>query len=128
MGKSMKKYTLPFLIISLISLGVACKKEKSPELEITVLDQNNAAVKGIVVRTSIPGSDQGIVNPQVLDSIRTDEFGKVFLEYDNTILLRVDAFFVADEILDSLDILLETKRLKKGDDNYYERTMRVVNN
>jgi len=120
----MKKYTLPLLIIFLSAFGIACKKEKSPELEITVLDFDSAPVRGAIVVTSVPGSNQGVVNPQVLDSIRTDDFGKAFFKYDNTILLRVEARY-NQVLLDSLDVLLETKRKKKGDDNIYERTMRI---
>lgn len=123
----MKKYTLPLLIIFLSSLGIACKKEKSPELEITVIDvTTNEGARNVWVKTSVPGASQGVVKASVIDSIRTDQFGKAFFKYDNTILLRVDAYVRSEEILDSLNILLETKRLGKGDKNYYERTMRVV--
>ncbi len=120
----MKKYTLPLLIIFLSSMGVACKKEVSPELEITVLDNGGSAVRQAVVITSVPGSNQGIINPQVLDSVVTDNFGKAFFKYDNTILLRVDARYNG-VLLDSLYVLLETKRLRRGDDNIYERTMQI---
>ena len=121
----MKKYTLQLLIVSLTLLAVACKKEKSPELEITVINANtNEAVRQAVVVTSIPGANQGIVNPQVLDSVRTNDFGKAYFKYDNTLLLRIDAYY-NKVLLDSTDILLETKRLKSGEENYYERTMRV---
>lgn len=119
----MKKYTLPFLIICISILGVGCKKEKSPELEITVLDSNSNALRGALVTTSVPGSDQGIVKEGIIDSVRTDGFGKAFFKYDNTILLRVDALYQGAR--DSLDILLETKRLSRGDENNYERTMRI---
>ena len=123
----MKKYTLPFLILALSVGLLSCKKEKSPELEITVLDQNGEAVHQILVRTSVPGIDDlGNVMPNIIDSVRTDAFGKAFFEYDNTILLRVDAFYDSSNILDSTDVLLETKRLKNSQDNYYERTLRVT--
>ena len=121
----MKKYTLHLLIISLSLLAVACKKEKSPELEITVVNATtNEAVRQAVVVTSVPGANQGIINQEVIDSVRTNEFGKAYFKYDNTILLRIGAYY-NKVLLDSTDILLETKRLKSGEDNYYERTMRI---
>lgn len=125
MGKSMKKYTLSLLVVSLSLMGVACKKEKSPELEITVLDSGNQAASNVWVRTSVPQADQARVKSGIIDSVRTDQFGKAFFKYDNTILLRVDAYRQSNQLLDSLSVLLETKRLKKSEDNYYERTMRV---
>ena len=123
-GKSMKNYTLTFLVIIFSLLSTACKKEKSPELEVTILDMDGQGVPRAYVRTSIPGANHGVVNTQVLDSVQTDEFGKAFFKYDNTILIRVDAFYQGT-LRDSLDVLLETKRLRRSDDNNYERTMRI---
>lgn len=125
MGKNMKNYPLLLTLLSLILLGVACKKEKSPELEITVADPSRQPLQGIWVRTSVPGAEFGAVNPRVLDSVRTDQFGKAFFEYDNTILLRVDAYRNDRVIRDSLSILLETKRLKSGESNTYEEVLIV---
>ena len=125
MGKSMKKYTLPFLVLFLSSLTIACKKEVSPELEITVLRSNNEPARNVFVRTSVPGAEFGLVEANILDSVRTDNFGKAFFEFDNTILVRVDAYTNPSNILDSLSVLLETKRLRGNEENYYERTMRL---
>jgi len=79
------------------------------------------------VRTSIPGteSDPREVAAKVIDSVVTDNFGKAFFEFDNTILIRVDAYRSPDNILDSISVLLETKRLRGSEDNYYERSMRI---
>lgn len=121
----MKKYTLPFLIITLSLMTVSCKKEKSPELEITVLRSNNEPARNVWVRTSVPGAEFSVVQENILDSVVTDNFGKAFFEFDNTILIRVDAYRNPSDILDSIGILLETKRLRGSEDNYYERTMRI---
>jgi hypothetical protein len=124
-GKSMKKYTLPFLVLFLSSLTIACKKEKSPELEITVLNSNNEPARNVTVRTSVPGAEFGLIEANIIDSMRTDAFGKAFFEFDNTILIRVDAYRNPTMILDSIGVLLETKRLRGSEENYYERTMRI---
>jgi len=121
----MKKYTLPFLVLFLSSLTIACKKEKSPELEITVFNSNNEPAGNVFVRTSVPGAEFRVLQSNVIDSVRTDNFGKAFFEFDNTILIRVDAYRNSGEILDSLSVLLETKRLRGSEDNYYERTLRI---
>jgi len=121
----MKKYTLPLIVLFLSSLTIACKKEKSPELEITVLTASNQPARNVVVRTSVPGAEFGVLEQNILDSTRTDNFGKAFFAYDNTVLIRVDAYRSSDQILDSISVLLETKRLRGNEENYYERTMRI---
>ncbi len=125
MGKSMKNIILKSLLVFLIGTTVGCKKEKSPELEITVLNSQNNPVRGIWVRTSIEGADLGIPTEKAIDSVRTDNFGKAFFEFDNTILVDVKAFFANRIVLDSTSVLLETKRLRRSEDNYYERTLRI---
>ena len=106
-GKSMKKLSLPFLAISLLLFSLSCKKEKSPELVVTIVDNDNAPVRRVWVKTSVDGADAGILNAQVLDSAETDEFGKVFFKYNNTVLIDLALYDspVSTTIIDSTSIL-----------------------
>lgn len=121
----MKNLMLKSLLILVLLASYGCRKEKSPELEITVLDSQDNAVRRIWVRTSIDGADQGIPTEKAIDSVQTDDFGKAFFEFDNTILVDVKTYRNDRVVLDSTSVLLETKRLKRSEDNYYERTLRI---
>ncbi len=114
----------------LILLGwlafTACKKEKSPTLEVTVVNSANNPARGVWVRTQVDGAVFGVVDPRVVDSARSDLFGKVFFEFKNTALVEVEAYSPqTQEVFDSLSVLLETKRLRPNEENQYDRTLRV---
>ena len=101
----------------------SCKKEVSPEIEISVLNENGqAAGARIPVKLSVDGAEDGIINEKVIGEGLTDQFGKVFFELDNTALVNV-ALFRGSEIVDSTSILAEMKRLKGSEENVYERTL-----
>ncbi len=117
----MKKLSLLFVVITSV-LITSCKKEVSPTLEITVVDTLNIPVAGAKVKLTVDGASFGAVNPTALDSSNSDAFGKVFFEFDNTIL--VDAGLYKNGVkIDSTSILLETKRLKRNEDNVFERKL-----
>lgn len=100
----------------------SCKKEVSPELEISVVDTLGAAVGGAKVKLTVDGLEFGVVIDQAIDSTQTDAFGKAYFEFDNTILVDV-GLYKFDIKVDSTSILLETKRLKRNEDNVFERTL-----
>ena len=118
----MKKLSLLFFIITGIFL-TSCKKDVSPELEITVNDINGNKQKNAKVKVSVDGATDGIVNSRVIDSVNTDQFGKAFFQFDNTILIDVAVFSQDGTVSDSLSILCETKKLKSKENNVYTRTM-----
>ncbi len=117
----MKKLNLLFVVITSV-LITSCKKEISPILEITVVDTLNTPVSRAKVKLTVDGAIFGAVNPQALDSSRTDAFGKVFFEFDNTILVDA-AVYNGNTKVDSTSVLLETKRLKRNEDNVFERKL-----
>ncbi len=118
----MKKLRLPLFVMLLAFIITSCKKEVSPEIEISVLKDNGQPAGGVIVRTSVDGANGGIINEGVLDEVKTDKFGKAYFKYDNTILIDV-AVYRGSVIVDSTSILAETKRLKRNEDNTYERTL-----
>jgi len=121
----MKKLSLQILLSLLIIFTFSCKKEVSPEIEITVVDTLNVVRGGVWVKTSVDGAVLGPLNARVLDSVRTDQFGKAFFKYDNTVLVDVATYRNQSSRvkIDSVSILAETKRKKRNDDNVYERTL-----
>lgn len=121
----MKKLSLPFLLLTWIALSTACKKETSPELEVTVVDSVNKAVPNVWIKTSVDGANTGILNSRVIDSAKTDAFGKAFFKYENTILIDIALYetWRSKEIIDSASVLLETKRLKSGNENVTEKKL-----
>lgn len=118
----MKKLSLPLFIMLLALASTSCKKEVSPEIEITVLKEDGSPQGGAWVRTSIEGAKGGIINADVIAEERTDQFGKAYFEFDNTVLVDV-AVYRGNEIVDSTSILAETKRQRPREDNVYERTL-----
>jgi hypothetical protein len=121
MGKSMKKLSLLLVVVAGILLS-SCKREVSPELEVTVVDSLNTPVRSAKVKLSVDGANFGIVNPKAIDSTQTDGFGKAYFDLDNTVLVDV-SLFNGQKIVDSTSILLETKKLKKDDKNVFEIKM-----
>lgn len=124
-NKSMKKIGLSFLVIMIVSLSFSCKKEKSPDLEVTVVDNDNIAVPRVWVKTSVEGASAGILNAQVIDSARTDAFGKAYFEYKNTVLIDIAIYSKTNrnQIVDSTSVLLETKRVGRKSDNVTEKKL-----
>jgi len=118
----MKKLSLPLFIMLLAFTSTSCKKEVSPEIEITVLKEDGTPQGGAWVRTSIEGAEGGIINAEIIAEERTDQFGKAYFEFDNTVLVDV-AVYRGNDIVDSTSILAETKRQKPREDNVYERTL-----
>lgn len=121
LNKSMKKLSLSFFVFALVIGSISCKKEVPPSLIVTVVDNDNVPQEGKWVKTSVPGAIFGIVNGEVIDSAETDVFGKVFFDYENTIIIDLSLFDKPNDnvIIDSASVLLETKR-KKGDENRTE--------
>ncbi len=117
----MKKISLLFLVFSGLFFS-SCKKEISPELEVTVVDTLGFPAGGVSVKISVDGADRGIVNARIIDSAKTDGFGKAFFKFDNTVL--VDASVSRKGVpVDSVSCLCETKRLKRKEENVYERRL-----
>lgn len=117
----MKKLSLLFLVITSV-LITSCKKEVSPELEITVVDTLGAPVNQAKVKLTVDGADFGIVQAKALDSSLTDGFGKAYFSFDNTILVDASLYNGTTKV-DSTSVLLETKRLKRNEDNVFERKL-----
>ncbi|MEQ8624974.1 MAG: hypothetical protein RJQ00_12505 [Vicingaceae bacterium] len=118
----MKKSSLPLFIMLLAFASTSCKKEVSPEIEITVVKENGTPQGDAIVKTSIEGAEGGIINAEVIAEERTDQFGKAYFKFDNTVLVDV-AVYRGNEIVDSTSILAETKRQRPREDNVYERTL-----
>lgn len=121
MYKSIKNLTLLLIGFSLFTT-VSCKREVSPELEITVVDTLGAAVSKAKVRINVDGAIDGIITPRAIDSTQTDGFGKAYFEFDNTILVDVQ-LLKSGIVVDSTSVLCEEKRLKRGEDNVFERKL-----
>lgn len=121
----MKKIYPTFLVLLAVAFSFSCKKEISPDLEVTVVDVNNDVVKGVWIKTSVPGAIYGIVNSEVLDSAQTDLFGKAFFSYSNTVLLDLALYerAISTVIIDSASVLLETKRKSPRSSNTTNRTL-----
>lgn len=110
------------MFVSFATGLISCKKEVSPDLEIVVVDTNGVVVPSAWVKTSVDGAVFGILNNTVLDSGRTNQSGSIIFEYDNTIVIDV-AVYNAGVPVDSTSVLLETKRLKKSEDNIYTKRL-----
>lgn len=117
----MKNLSLLFYCAILLLLIPSCKKEVSPEVEITVRRANGEPI-GATVISSIARSNAGIINEAIIDTIRADRFGKAYFEFQNTVL--VDFYVLrAGNRVDSVSVLAETKRLKGSEKNVYERNL-----
>lgn len=121
----MKKLSFSFLAIMVVLFSFSCKKEISPDLEVTVVDSLDNPVRGAWVKTSVDGAEFGVISAEVIDSGRTDNFGKVFFEYENTILIDVGVYPSQDSrtAIDSSSILLETKRKSRNSSNTFEQKL-----
>lgn len=121
----MKKIYPTLFVLLAITLSLSCKKEIAPELEVTVVDSDDLPVGQVWVKTSVPGADFGILNAEVIDSARTDVFGKVYFQYTNTVLidLALYQFENGGDIIDSASVLLETKRKSPRSSNRTEKKL-----
>lgn len=121
----MKKISLSFLITATVLFSFSCKKEISPDLEVTVVDDTNAPVPRVWVKTSVPGAVFGFVNGEVIDSAETDQFGKAFFKFKNTILVDIGLFKTQSDtiLIDSSSALLEIKRKARGSSNTIEKKL-----
>jgi hypothetical protein len=118
----MKKLYPPFFVLLAVVFSYSCKKEISPDLEVTVVDYDNNAIGGVWIKTSAPGAISGILDSDVIDSARTDNFGKAYFSYKNTRLLDLALYAGPNDsvIIDSLSVLLEAKRKSPRSDNTTE--------
>ena len=123
--KSMKKLYPTFFVLIAVTLLFSCKKEVSPDLEVTVVDANDQPVNNAWVKTSVPGADFGILNAEVIDSAKTDPFGKAYFSYSNTVLLDIALYATRNDtiIRDSASVLLETKRKSPRSSNRTEKKL-----
>ncbi|MBL4710122.1 MAG: Ig-like domain-containing protein [Flavobacteriales bacterium] len=121
----MKKLYPTILVLFAITFSFSCKKEISPDLEVTVVDANDQPVNQVWVKTSVPGAIFGILNAEVVDSSQTDVFGKAYFQYSNTVLLDLALYKTANDldIIDSASVLLETKRKSPKSSNRTEKKL-----
>ncbi|MDA9312153.1 hypothetical protein N9515_05330 [Vicingaceae bacterium] len=121
----MKKIYPTFLVILAVAFSFSCKKEISPDLEVTVVRNDNSPVRGAWVRTSAPDAVSGILRADVLDAAQTDGFGKAYFSYENTILIDIALLRQPNDtvLIDSATALLEVKRKAQRSDNITERKL-----
>lgn len=117
----MKKLSLLFSCALLLLLTPSCKKEVSPEVEITIRNTQGEPVRATVI-SSIGRSNSGVINESIIDTVRADQFGKAYFKFQNTVL--VDFYVLrAGNRIDSVSVLAETQRLKRNEENIYERNL-----
>ncbi len=121
MSKIIKNLSL-VLIVTMIIGTISCKRDISPELEVTVVDTLGTPANGAKVRINVDGANNGVVIPRAIDSSFTDQFGKAYFEFDNTILVDIEVLN-KNVVVDSVSALCEVKRKKRGEDNVYERRL-----
>jgi hypothetical protein len=121
----MKKIYPTFLVLLAVAFSFSCKKEISPDLEVTVVRNDNSPVSGAWVKTSAPGAVFGILQSDVIDSTKTDDFGKAYFSYEETRLIDIALYAGANDtlILDSASVLLEVKRKSPRSDNTVEKKL-----
>lgn len=121
----MKKLYPTFFVLLAVAFSFSCKKEISPDLEVTVVDNDNKAVGGVWVKTSAPDAVSGILESDVIDSAKTDDFGKAFFSYKNTRLLDLALYAGPNDnvIIDSASVLLEIKRKSSRSSNTTEKKL-----
>lgn len=122
----MKKSSLVFLSLLIGVTLFSCKKEVPPELEVTVVTEQNEPFPNGWVEITVDGAEQGVLNPRVIAASKTDNFGKAFFKFDNTVLVDISLYFnsMSDLKLDSASALLETER-SIDDDNVTEKKLVV---
>ncbi len=122
----MKKLRQVLLLACFLSSLVACKKDVPPTLLVTVVDDFNNRLPNVWVEVSVDGANNGVLNPKVIDSTFTDEFGVARFPFDNTVLVDVAIYEnrSTDVKEDSTSVLLETAR-SIDDDNLIEKKLVV---
>ena len=118
----MNKLSL-LLAVTISIVFTSCKKEVSPELELTVFEAKGGPAKSKKVKIFVTGDQYRVFNAKAIDSAKTDAFGKAYFKFDNTILVDVYLYGDKGAIVDSTSVLCETKRLKRNEKNVIERTM-----
>tara|TARA_R110000868_G_scaffold358203_1_gene619706 strand:- start:289 stop:663 length:375 start_codon:yes stop_codon:yes gene_type:complete len=121
----MKKIYPTFLVLLAVAFSFSCKKEISPDLEVTVVRNDNSPVAGVWVKTSAPNAVFGILQSDVIDAARTDNFGKVFFSYKDTRLIDIALYRSNNDtvIIDSASVLLEVKRKAPRSGNTTEKKL-----
>ena len=121
----MKKLYPSFFVLLAVVFSFSCKKEISPDLEVTVVDYDNNPVRRVWVKTSAPGAVSGILDADVIDSTVTDNFGKAYFSYKNTRLLDLALYAGPNDIviIDSASVLLEVKRKSPRSSNTFEKKL-----
>ena len=119
-----KSYLHLFALMAVLTL-FSCEKEVPPELVISVVDEQDQPINFAFLRLSVDRSNQGVVIPEVIDSTKTNEFGRAFFEFSNTVLVDVGLYESENttEKIDSISVFLETKRSRDKDSNVTERKM-----
>ena len=121
----MKKSSLHLLAFMAVLSVFSCKKDVAPELVITVVNEQDVPVNFQWVKVSVDRASQGVVIEEVTDSTQTNEFGRAFFEFENTVLVDV-ALYAGQNTskkIDSTSVLLETKRSRDKDSNVTERKL-----
>lgn len=121
----MKKLYPTFLVLLAVGFSFSCKKEISPDLEVTVVQNDNTPVPGVWVKTSAADAFFGILQADVIDSAKTDNFGKAFFSYKNTRLIDLALYAGPNDttIIDSASVLLEVKRKSPRSSNSTEKKL-----
>lgn len=121
----MKKTYPTFLVLLAVAFSFSCEKEISPDLEVTVVRINNEPVPNAWVKTSSPGAVYGILEANVIDSTKTDNFGKAYFSYENTRLVDIALYASPNDtvIIDSASVLLEVKRKAPRSSNTFEKKL-----
>lgn len=121
----MKKSSLYFLAILAALTLFSCEKEVPPELVISVVDEQDQVINFAWIEVSVDRANLGVINEDVIDSTKTNEFGRAFFEFDNTVLVDVSLYAseFSTEKIDSISVLLETKRSRDKTSNVTERKL-----
>jgi len=119
----MKKRQLQFFILLAIMSSIGCKKEKSPQVRVAVVDDQNNSIENALVKTSIKGASDGIINARVLQEGRTDRFGNITFEFESTVLIDIGLFDNLGNIVDSTSVLAEVKRKQGRSENIYQKKL-----
>ena len=119
----MKKRQLQFLLILALFGVYGCKKEKPPQVRVAVVDDLNNSVQGALVKTTVKGASDGIINSRVLQEGKTDAFGNITFEFESTALIDIALFDQVGNLVDSTSVLAEVKRKQGRSENIYQRKL-----
>lgn len=128
------------LAIGAIALLAACAKDRSPRLNVTVVDDNGVLAPGAIVHAwPSDNADEGgvTVNEEEMDQTKTtDAVGQVSFDFKYSAVLDVDVVYYREELMydsiqgefvtvtDSLSghkvVKVEVKRQRSEDNNYSE--------